>query len=199
MKVKMTRDVMWSPLGEPGLEHLKLLESDEGLNADALVIGVDEHEALRVHYELRCDAAWRVRQLSASLLGDHPRELELTADGAGHWFAPNGTPIAALEGCIDVDISITPFTNTLPIRRLQLKQGEAAEITVAYIAATEMTARPMRQRYTCLEANPEGGRYLYEGLESDFTAELTVNKDGLVTDYQGIWKMVWLAGRDDNA
>lgn len=193
------RDILWSPLGEPGLEHLKLLESDEGVNADALVLAVDDREALRVHYELRCDAQWRVRQLSASLLGDHPRELELHADGEGHWFTPSGTPIATLEGCIDVDISVTPFTNTLPIRRLGLKPGEAAEITVAYIAATEMTARPMRQRYTCLEANPDGGRYRYESMESDFSAELAVNKDGLVTDYQRIWKIVWLAGRDDNA
>src|SRR5689334_22546159 len=101
---------MWAPLGEPGFEHLKLLETDEGVNADGLVIGVDEHEALRVHYELSCDENWRVNRLAISLLGDSPRELEIKADGEGHWFTPNGAPIGALEGCIDVDISVTPFT-----------------------------------------------------------------------------------------
>ena len=39
---------------------------------------------------------------------------------------------------IDVDISATPFTNTLPIRRLGLQPGEFAELDVAFVDAPAM-------------------------------------------------------------
>ncbi len=48
-----------------------------------------------------------------------------------------------------------------------------------------------RQRYTCLELNADGGLYKYEGLESDFIAELPVDSDGLVIDYPGLFKRIW--------
>jgi hypothetical protein len=47
------------------------------------------------------------------------------------------------------------------------------------------------QRYTCLEARPEGGRYRYENTASGFTAELTVDAAGLVIDYAELWKRLW--------
>ena len=40
--------------------------------------------------------------------------------------------MAYLVGCEYVDISETPFTNTLVIRRLGLTPGESADISVAY-------------------------------------------------------------------
>jgi hypothetical protein len=38
-----------------------------------------------------------------------------------------------LGGAIDIDISITPFTNTLAIRRLNLRRGQSEEIIAVYI------------------------------------------------------------------
>jgi hypothetical protein len=83
----------------------------------------------------------------------------------------------------------TPFTNTLPIRRLKLAVGEAADLTVVYVAVTPTLAvRPARQRYTHLRGNEDGDRYLYESLERDFKRELLVDRQGLVVDYPGIWE-----------
>jgi uncharacterized protein len=90
-----------------------------------------------------------------------------------------------------VDISATPFTNTLPIRRMELLPGQAYELTVAYIAVPEMETKPVRQRYTCLEVRPYGKLYRYESLSSGYTTELWVDNDGLVIDYPGVFKRVW--------
>jgi hypothetical protein len=57
---------------------------------------------------------------------------------------------------VDVDISITPFTNTLPIGRLKLHTGESQEILAVYICMPDLAISTDRQRYTCLEA---GRRY----------------------------------------
>ncbi len=95
----------------------------------------------------------------------------------------------ALDGCTEVDIMITPFTNTLPIRRLNLNLGESREISVAYIGLPGLKLSHMQQRYTCLSHDENGGTYRYESLKSGFTAELRVDTDSLVVDYPNIFEM----------
>ena len=95
-----------------------------------------------------------------------------------------------LDGCEYVDVSETPFTNTLPIRRLDLAPGESADVSVAYFDGSELQPWPEPQRYTCLEKNDRGGLYRYLNLDSGFTADLPVDADGLVTDYPGLFKRV---------
>jgi hypothetical protein len=88
--------------------------------------------------------------------------------------------LSAIEGCIDIDIAATPFTNTLPIRRLQLAEGERRPISVAYIATPDLQVTRVEQAYACIGLNRE---YRYEGIFRNFTANLQVDADGLVIDY----------------
>jgi hypothetical protein len=96
-----------------------------------------------------------------------------------------------LDGCHDVDIRVTPFTNTLPIRRLALAPGASAELRVGYITVPDLSIRPVRQRYTCLARSESGGIFRYDSLDSGFRADLTVDAHGLVVEYPGIWMRVW--------
>ncbi|MBI4609408.1 MAG: putative glycolipid-binding domain-containing protein [Candidatus Rokubacteria bacterium] len=187
----MKRDVMWARESGPGLEHLRLVQDSAGIAADGVILGVEDDVPFRARYEIRCDARWRVREVSLGLLGGRGQGLTLRADGEGRWRAESGDAVPQLDGCIDVDISVTPFTNTLPIRRLALRPGEAAEITVAYLSVPELELKPAKQRYTCLHLDRDGGVYRYEGLLSGFTAELQVDADGLVVEYPGIFRRVW--------
>jgi uncharacterized protein len=124
-------------------------------------------------------------------LDSDSKNITLCADGKGHWTDGSGNPILALNGCFEVDISATPFTNTLAIRRMQLKQGESADLVVAYVAVPVMEVKSVNQRYSCLELSPEGGLYKYEGLFRGFAANLQVDADGLVFDYPETFKRVW--------
>src|SRR5215210_4657720 len=127
------REVMWAPWEGPGLEHLRLLRSDGGaVVANGLVIGLEAGLPFRIGYEIRCDGRWRVREVRAGAPDLERPILELLSDGGGHWKRRGGEPVPELDGCIDVDISATPFTNTLPIRRLGLEPGESEDLTVAY-------------------------------------------------------------------
>lgn len=98
------------------------------------------------------------------------------------------------DGCLDVDIQVTPFTNTLAIRRLGLGPGEKAPIRVVYLALLPAFAlRPAEQRDTCLQRNAQGGIYRYEGIfrnSVNFAAELAVDSDGVVYDYPGQFRSV---------
>lgn len=187
----MERHILWSPWSEPGIEHLHLLQHDETILADSIIVGVHNRTPFRLHYEIACDSHWNVKQLELELLNEKYKSIKLQADGKGHWTTPGGDSIPLLEGCIDVDISATPFTNTLPIRRLALSPGQSAELLMTYVLVPEMDLTPMRQRYTCLEVTNGGGVYKYENVDSDYSAELLVDSDGLVFDYPGLFRSMW--------
>lgn len=186
----MRREVMWSAWEDPGLGHLRLAVRDDGIIADGMVIGATEGRPFRVAYEVRCDTDWRVRALRVGAPGPEPPGVDVLSDGEGNWTASDGWAVPELQGCIDADISVTPFTNTLPIRRLDLAPGESAELSVAYVEGTELQARPEPQRYTCLEKGDRGGLYRFLSLDGGFTADLTVDADGLVLDYPGLFRRV---------
>lgn len=187
----MERNVLFSRCDGPGLEHLHLFEQNGEVIADSLLIAVEEDRVFRAHYTIRCDMSWCVHSVALELLDSPAHQLHLLADGKGQWRTADGTPLPSLTGCIDVDITATPFTNTLPIRRLHLAPGQATEITVVYFSLPKLQFQSARQRYTCLSTNARGNMYRYEGLESGFTAELQADHDGLILDYPRFWRSVW--------
>jgi uncharacterized protein len=187
----MKRKVIWSNLTNTGLEHLYLLCDDEQISADGIVLGVKEDVTFRIHYEVRCDSKWRVRKVIVNSLDENKQTIKLTSDGLGNWTDEFSKTISELEGCLDIDISVTPFTNTLPIRRLNFNRGASSELQVAYVAVPEMQMSVERQRYTCLELNEAGSKYKFESLDGEFTAILSVDTDGLVEDYPNLFKRVW--------
>ena len=180
----MDRVVLWVPVEGVGAEHLSVRSTAEGVVAEGVVVGARHGAPYGLRYRVACDALWRVREAVLSLAGED-RRLHLRADGEGNWRDGDGQAVEALRGCVDIDISATPFTNTLPIRRLGLAPSEAREILVAYVAVPALAPEPVRQRYTCLEP---GRLYRYEGLFRGYVGELPVDADGLVLDYPGTFR-----------
>lgn len=171
---------MWTAREWPGCEHLDLRIGDTGVVADGLILAAPAGEPIRLAYRIECDRTWRTRAVTVEL---HRRErTSLTRNERGHWLV-NGRERLDLVGCIDVDIALTPFTNTLPIRRLGLTPGAAADLRVVYILPEpELTIGPTEQRYTLLDSG-----YRFES--GSFRADLAVDSDGLVTDYPDLWSM----------
>lgn len=168
-----------------GLEHLLLREG----SADSVVLAFDEQgRPFRLAYQLAWDESWRLRDAQLIATTERStRSLRLETDGKGHWRDGDARVVPELDGCIDIDIWPTPFTNTFPIRRQPMTIGRRREFVMAWVSAPELTIRPMRQRYTRLGDQ----RYRYENLEgSEFRAELAVDEDDVVLDYQGVFRRI---------
>lgn len=166
----------WSGWDGSGHEVLTLGWETGGWTADGVIRGVD------VHYVVRVDERWRLRQFL--LFRDLPDpDLWLGVDPAGRWGELNGARRPELDGCTEVDLACTPFTNTLPIRRLRIEVGDTADLLVARVDHETLEVRPERQRYTKLAVQ----RWRYED-ESGFSAELEVDEHGLVLDYPGLFR-----------
>lgn len=185
----MERQILWSPVATPGLEHLHLTIAPAAIRVDSVVIALGEGGPFRLRYTLRCDGGWRVREVRAALLDDPVPPIVLRADGAGNWTTGHGQPLPELAGCVDVDITATPFTNTLPIRRLDWPIGAPRDLDMAYIWVPEMRVARDPQRYTRLGAR----LFRFESRDSDFTADLPIDADGLVVDYPGLFRRRWSA------
>ncbi|MFW8594375.1 putative glycolipid-binding domain-containing protein [Cribrihabitans neustonicus] len=183
----MQKVARWCDWQRQGLEHCVLTGTAEGLTLDGVVAGCDP-ALFGAYYWVRTDAQFHTREVRLCFTGG--RCLHLASDGRGQWQdVTRAAAIPALEGCIDVDIGITPATNTLPVRRLGLAVGASAEILAAFVpppetGAGEAAPRMTRQRYTRLDET----RYRYEGLESGFTAEIEVDAAGMVLDYPGVFR-----------
>uniref|UniRef100_UPI0028116F20 putative glycolipid-binding domain-containing protein n=1 Tax=Microbacterium sp. TaxID=51671 RepID=UPI0028116F20 len=115
-----TTEYVWSGTRGRSLERLSLTE-DASVRAHAHVeIGDATYE-----YEAVLDAEWGFRALRIEA-GDG-RVLELRHDASG-WWTENRMVRPDLSDAVDIDLSFSPFTNTLPIRRLDLPIGGEAEI-----------------------------------------------------------------------
>ena len=97
----------------------------------------------------------------------------------------NGHVDDTLARCVDLDIQATPFTNTLPIRRLRWVRRPSTRSMSPTSRCRPSTVTPARQRYTALAP---GSLYRFEGLDTGFMADLPVDQDGLVLDYPGLFR-----------
>ncbi len=184
MRANGRREVEWTPWQGDGRERLAILRTDEGWLAQGSVTGEGDMGRYALSYRLALDPGWHVRDVLIRV-AEGP-ELSLLSDGRGRWTLGDGTASPALDGCLDVDISATPFTNTLPVRRLGLETGESRTIRVAFVAVPRLSLEAVEQSYTRLSEN----RFLYKGLSTGFSAELEVDQDGLVLDYPGVFRRV---------
>jgi hypothetical protein len=174
----------WQDWDAKGIEHLVLREGTREIVAESVVVGAANDPVFAVRYRVRCDKSWRVRSAEIGIVGSD-RKIEIRGDGKGNWSGASGRALPKLAGAIDIDLSASPFTNTLPIRRLKLRAGQSAEIVTVYILVPGLTMTTDPQRYTCLEPLK---RYRYESIDSDFTRDIEVDRRGLVVTYPGLFR-----------
>jgi len=186
------RTISWIPTWNPqfsgaGLEHLIL----NAYSADSVVLAIDEERgAFRLAYSLTWDERWRLRRAELrSAFADSRRTLVLQSDGEGHWTDGGGAAMNHLDGCVDIDIWPTPFTNSFPMKRVELAVGERKQFLMAWVFAPDLTVQAQPQAYTRIAER----EYLFENLDgSGFKAELPVDADRIVLDYPELFKRVRL-------
>lgn len=140
-------------------------------------------------YNLEVNPQWNTQSVHIDFQSDTSFTISLQKDKNNHWHNENGDLLSSFNECTDIDISLTPFTNTLPINRLNLPIGSFKEIIVIYIDLPTSECKPTRQRYTHLGKK----LYKYEDLLSGFTSNIEIDEKGYVINYPGIWHRIFSA------
>lgn len=145
---RSVRRVSWASLEETGAERLTLAETGAGYLAEGTLVGSGTGSSACGRYEIALSPTWQVTRVAAAWeQGGRRQSLSLQTESSGIWRSP-AAPEPALTGCTDVDIAWTPFTNTLPIRRLGLSPGEGREIQVVYICPPYLRPEPVGFSFT---------------------------------------------------
>lgn len=175
----MQTNILWTGREYYSLENCLVNTIDAGSEITSTIIGYYEGQIYKSEYFIKTNWNWEVVFFKInSRHSNQNQEIIFEGDGKGNWTS-NGKKADEFQGCIDIDIPLTPFTNTLPIRRLKLSPGESREIRVIYCDLLEQSIKPVHQRYTCI-SNTE---YHYENVPNDFEATIQVDDLGLVVDY----------------
>jgi uncharacterized protein len=187
-----TRRVAWRRADEVETdEHATVTIRDTGLSLVGTVLGAHEGVPLRIEYRVMTDAAGMTTAAHVrELRGFGQRVLTLERSAKGVWSV-DGQVDRSLRGCADVDLSFSPSTNTLPIRRLRLGIGASQTIQAAWVRFPELSVEKSAQTYTRVD------EFTYRYESGTFSAELVVDDDGLVASY-AVWRRTGLVmGPDD--
>jgi uncharacterized protein len=158
----------------------------DGHRLEGHVAAVEEGAAWVVEYVIVVDAAWRTREARVrgrSAAGR--RDVVLEAVEPGRWRI-DGARAPHLDGCLDVDLEASALTNTIPVHRLALAVGTAAEAPAAYVRAVGLAVERLDQRYARADDDGRGERYGYEAPRFGFAGRLSYDAAGLVLDYPGL-------------
>jgi uncharacterized protein len=180
--------ILWRDVETGALDRCQLDTGPDGLRLRGTVLTPEHGSPLEVRYLIETGPDGLTRRVELELDGGSARRV-LLADGAGHWHWEGGPELAEVGGALDVDLTVTPATNTLPIRRLGLGTGQAADLRMAWVQFPGLEVLASEQRYERLA--PARWRF----STGDFEAELLVDPDGLVLDYGGLFRS--LAYRPD--
>jgi uncharacterized protein len=188
MRPVARRDISWEWADRAGLEHLVVQTDETGLRAESLVVVAFDGDVLRVRYTILCDRAYRFQAATVVLerIGEVRRRVIAHEPERG--WRVDGAARPDLDGCADIDLMATPFTNTLPIRRLAPWSAAPVAMKVAYIRVPDLDVAAAEQEYTCRDVGGVPSRFTYRNVASGFTAELSIDRDGIVIDYGGIWR-----------
>lgn len=177
--------ILWRRLDQPGHESALLSESAAGAVIEGAAVFSESGQPCRLDYRLVCDAAWRT--VSARVTGwldVTPLEVVIDAETTRSWTL-NGRPCPDVEGCEDIDLSFSPATNLLPIRRARLAVGAQVSVQAAWLRFPAMTLEPLDQTYERVSES----RYKYTSRGGSFIAILETNAVGFVTHYPGLWQL----------
>jgi len=182
----LKRAVVWKSLLINGTDYCALWRTAEGWLLKGTTVGVlKDRRPMLANYEIHCDENWLTHRVQVErTIGRDTKTLSLSVESRGLWRS-SGQELPALHGCDDVDLAVTPATNTLPIRRLDLGVEKSESVIVAWVKFPELEVQPLSQRYTRLTQDT----YRYAS-NTGFSAEITVDDLGLVIAYSGGWERI---------
>jgi uncharacterized protein len=159
-------------------EYASLIEREDDLALQGVVVLPLEGEPCHIEYDVLLDNHWRPRSCDVRVnLSTQVQTINLRSNHVGRWEL-NGEVAPHLDGCEDLDLGWTPATNTVPIRRLDLKVGGTADINAAWIRFPELDVVASEQHYARLAPH----RWRYQSGDFDFELE-TDAASGLVLAY----------------
>ncbi|MET3036329.1 putative glycolipid-binding domain-containing protein [Chryseobacterium sp. NRRL B-14859] len=177
--------LIWKGIFYQSLEYFTLTNKAENHLVESRIIGHIEDCIYSVQYHLIIDKDWMILQFFIESEINGVKNV-LKGEKIQDEWKINDFINPDFKNFKFIDISLTPFTNTLPINHLTMSENDSQEIKVIYIDVLNSQIRPATQQYTRTASH----EYLYENIQTDFKAPILVDNAGLVTHYPGLFEKI---------
>ncbi|AYF76494.1 hypothetical protein D7D52_24750 [Nocardia yunnanensis] len=175
----------WRAHNASRMESVRVVVSGNRIRAAGRIIAGDceDHPAFSASYDLVTDEAGVTKRLSLrSTLATGERHASIARDEENYWLidAGNTHVRSTFGGALDVDVVLSPFFNTLPIRRYGLAHtSEDVQVPVVYVRLPDLLVQEASLTYS---SGPDG----IHVLSPVSSATVTVDDDGFLLDYPGL-------------
>lgn len=181
-----TSVLFWRRTDVEGFERLELEIRPDAVIATSTVICLEDG-GFRLDHRWLLGPDWRARSVAVERWNTRGHGA-LLLERAGTSWRVNGVLRPDLDGAEEPDLSVTPFCNTFPIRRMSESAGESLVLDTAFIDGSALTVARSSQRYD--RQGPDRVRYVDLGLACGFEADLIVDEAGLVLHYEHLFERV---------
>jgi uncharacterized protein len=201
------RFLVWAGVEEWLTESAAVDLQGDGLSASGTQLGA-EPAPFRGDYRLEApDFVTRELELT-SVAEDWRRHLMLRHDGEGSWHAeadddgevPGGRwdgSLPDLSEALDIDIQNSPLTNTMPILRHGFHRNGSGDLLMAFITTPTLRVEASPQRYEHVRTTDDGSVVTYISRDGDFSADLELDQEGLLSFYPRLARRVEPGERAD--
>ncbi|WP_084734465.1 putative glycolipid-binding domain-containing protein [Rhodococcus sp. RD6.2] len=175
----------WRAHNAPRMESVRVQLVGNRIKASGRIIGGEcaDHPAFSASYDLVTDEAGVTRRLSVrTSLASGERHVSISRDAEGYWMVEDGTNHhrSGFGGALDVDVVLSPFFNTLPIRRFAMQHNaENHQVPVVYVYLPDLSVRAADLTYS---SGPDG----IQVLSPVSSSTITVDGQGFIVDYPGL-------------
>ena len=178
------RQVVWASAKPPGVEYCTVRAGTNGWALGGTIVRQLDGRSALITYLIETDLSWKTKSVLVKQLLDRKHYSLKIEVKRSRWFV-RGREKKRLKGAFDVDLEASPVTNTLPIRRTNMRVGSKVDLTVAWVRFPSLRVEPFQQGYERMSKS----RYVYKS-STGFRAEIEVDGFGLVRHYGDYWRAV---------
>jgi len=176
--------ILWRRIDPPGHDACRLDRDAAGWRLEGTAVFRQGTLPAQLSYRVACDPEWRTQEGHVQgWIGARSVNWTITRTRVAAWTM-DGAVVPGLENCIDLDLGFTPATNLIPLRRLALHDGQAADAPAAWLDVSAGTLKLLPQRYERRTAET----YWYEAPSFGYAALLRVAPTGFIRLYPGLWE-----------
>ncbi|MGR9049473.1 putative glycolipid-binding domain-containing protein [Halobacillus faecis] len=180
----MEQRVIWNHLESAGAEHLTLKKLTNHMEVRGTVLLVDQGVPHHLTYDLKLGLDWKTKKVKI-YQEQETEPFVVQAENQDKWWV-NGRYDENLDGATNVDLTITPFSNTLPINRVTWHIGERRTFKMVFIDVLKKEVFPLLQVYTYLGDND--GYRIFQYRCRDYETALVIDEEGWVVEYPGAFE-----------
>ncbi|MGW4768699.1 putative glycolipid-binding domain-containing protein [Nocardia sp. NPDC004278] len=175
----------WRAHNGSRMESVRVTLNGNRIRAAGRMIGgaCAEHPAFSASYDLVTDENGVTKRLSLrSTTAAGERQASIARDEENYWLvdAGGGHVRSTFAGALDVDVVLSPFFNTLPIRRFGLQNAvDDIQVPVVYVRLPDLLVQEASLTYS-------SGATGISVLSPVSSATVTVDADGFLLDYPGL-------------